>query len=171
MAKEHWRTWTLFIQNWKYFWAKKYDVCIKCWTCNFKHAWKWLCTSCYDRIRSNKPERSKELKDYKRKRYLENRNPVENDWRKNNWWKILSDEERRLWKIKASTKRQKKHREIIDIKARTKRRLKSWKPCMSIRINWELIYLPFERIDTRWITSKNEKEMLMMKEYYENITK
>ena len=46
--------------------------------------------------------------------------------------------------------------------------VKAWKSCMSMRINWILRYLPFESIDSRWISSENERDMMLLKNYYEN---
>lgn len=55
--KTFWHTGTLFIQWGKYKWACKYDHCIECLWVSFKHKWKWLCTSCWDKKRANDPNR------------------------------------------------------------------------------------------------------------------
>lgn len=55
--KAHWHTGTLFIQGGKYKWSYKHDHCTECGTCKFKHKWNWLCTSCFEKKRANKPKR------------------------------------------------------------------------------------------------------------------
>lgn len=60
--KTHWHTGTLFIQAWKYKWSYNFDHCIKCWTCNFKHKGKGICTSCHDKERAKWRTRKQTLK-------------------------------------------------------------------------------------------------------------
>ena len=59
--KAFWHTKTLFIQAGKYKWSYKHDHCIECWQTKFKHKWRWLCTSCWDKKRDKNPKR-KEVK-------------------------------------------------------------------------------------------------------------
>ena len=55
--KAFWHTQTLFIQADKYKWSYKFYHWQECKTCNFKHKWRWLCTSCWDKERANDPKR------------------------------------------------------------------------------------------------------------------
>lgn len=55
----------LFCKWWKKIWSFKFEKCINCWSKNFKHKSKWLCSSCFDKKRFSE-------KNYKEKRKIQN---------------------------------------------------------------------------------------------------
>lgn len=181
--KKYGHTGTLFIQhqNWKYKWSYKYDHCRHCWTCNFKHKWRWLCTSCWDKERAKKKSRILVRRKASKNRYSKHfkKNPIIKEIR----WKIikiLNQERRKEMNRKRCLKWRSKNKEVINIKQRVKTRQKKWLYCMEYRINWKTIFLPFEDL---WkpinnLYSKNHKQyeewkqnmkdFEILKKYYKN---
>ena len=177
--RNKWHTKTLFIQWWKYKWSYRYDHCVKCWTCNFKHKGRWLCLSCWDK------ERNKTPKGYILKKIIQIRYWVRNrisHWlntqeRKACWNKCyeLTQEERKRRKPIYQKNYWKKNREIINLKNKIYRRRKKWLPCLIMMINWKERYFPFEGLWEKpkvywsfkrniWKEKQNEFEIL--RKYY-----
>lgn len=90
--KKYWHTKTLFIEWWKYKWARKYDYCIYCKNVEKPHKWRWLCTKCWDKERDNNPNRRKVKKKSSEK------------WHKNNYQYIPIEEQKKKWTKKQRTK-------------------------------------------------------------------
>lgn len=133
--KKYWHTWTLFIKWWKFKWAYKYDHCIKCRKADFKHKWKWLCTSCYDRERKNNSKQRKiNLKIQNTKHYYKSRillflekKEYKKTWPKTNIFNLL--EYRKNY--------YQKNKEVLKLIAKWNRMNKSWKNPLKIIINWK----------------------------------
>lgn len=118
MSKIYGHTKTLFIEGGKFKWARHYEHCIECWTCNSKYKGNWLCTKCYDKKRYKNPkrkqinykaamkwhrknykpviERKKRIstfnkKEYQKKWYEENKQLISyiNKWKKINWLEVI----------------------------------------------------------------------------------
>jgi len=134
-----WHTKTLFIQWWKYKWSYKFNHCIKCLTCENKHKWKWLCTKCFDKNRDKNFNRKK----VKLKAWLKY-------YQKHKW----TDKEKIRLRNVAKVYYQ-KHKEALKIIQRVRNRLKAWKKCLKIVINWKDRYLPFENIEKPNCTTSN----------------
>ena len=161
--KAYWHTKTLFLQNWKYYkWAYKYNHCIECWNCNHKHKWKWLCTSCRDKARHNKPKRIITLKKAN-KTYLE---------------KAKTDTNIKT-RLRLNVKKyQTKNAEVLRIIRLARYKKNRWYPVMMMIINWKTIYLPFQTLEKpnlyqdnrnkveyeKW--QKNIKDFQLLKEFY-----
>ena len=168
MAKEYWHTKTLFLQNWKYYkWSYKFDNCQNCWTCDFKHKWRWLCTSCFDKERKvNSKKRLFNLakqnwKHYYRKRVELFLTKTEHKKKKVNFTKEMQVEYKKEW--------YKKNSERISIIRRWEKRKKKWLPCLEYITSKKTIYLPFEGLEKPWAIFNWEhftKEYLEWKENY-----
>lgn len=164
MSKEYWHTKTLFIQAWKYKWSYKFNYCIKCWTCNHKHKWNWLCTSCWDKER-DKTNKRKEIKQKAWKK-----------WHKTNYIPVI-ERKKRVKTFDAKTYKKEwriKNKEALLLKAKAYRMVKKGINCMQININWKYKYLPFETLEEpKTTTSKNYdnfkqnlKDFNILKKYY-----
>lgn len=99
--KQYWHTWTLFIRAWKYKWSYKYDHCIQCKTCDHKHKWRWLCTSCWDKERNKNPKR-KETHRVASMKWKNKNNPKKprEEWKKrwNNKQRTMTKQEyQKVW--------------------------------------------------------------------------
>jgi len=170
--KNKWHTWTLFYENGKYRWSYKYDTCIKCWTVESKHKWKWLCARCYDKKRKENPKRVFNL--------------AKQNWRYYYKTRILMFLEKTEHKKKQAIRTPEyykqykkdwfqKNKRMMYLKARTKRLLKKWLNLMTYNINWKVINLPFESLERPskaipWEYDKrkqNMKDFLIIKNYYE----
>ncbi len=146
MAKNFWHTKTLFIDsNWKYKWSYKNDFCINCKTCKFKHKWRWLCTSCFEKERKTKSNKRKfNLKKQNTKFYVKSR-----------VLHYLNKKEDLRFRKRRSNFNEKEYKkkyyidnlERLKLQSKTHRRLKKWLPCLKIIVNWKDKFLPFESLD------------------------
>ena len=127
--KIHWHTKTLFLQWNKYKWSIKYDHCIKCKTCDYKHKGRWLCTRCIDKERYAKPKRKEVL----RKSALK--------------WSRQHTEEEKIRKNLIQKKYYLKNKEVLQLILKARRRVQRWLPCLQIIIKWKTRYLPFESLE------------------------
>ena len=75
--KAYWHTKTLFIEWWKYKWAKEHNNCVLCGRCDFPHKGKWLCTKCYDKERLKNPARKKQIAKNNRNWLVNNREEIQ----------------------------------------------------------------------------------------------
>lgn len=146
--KKHGHTWTLFLQNWKYYkWSYKFDNCTVCRTCKFKHKWNWLCIGCYDKQRKvYNPKRIINLKKQQLVNYFRGRiNLFLNKTEKSKRWrkKFLTEEA----KIQYKKEWYNKNLEKILIDREVKKRLRDNKPCLKMIINWKDIFMPFESLE------------------------
>lgn len=174
--KKYWHTKTLFIQtwNWKYKWSYKHEHCIKCWTCNFKHKWRWLCTRCWDKERDKKTSRK-----------LIKKKASENYYDKHlrrNFKKDIQYFKFRIYNLISRKKEKKKewiekNKEAILLKGKVYRRLQKWLTCMQVIINWKTRYLPFETLEKpnkfcndlqKNIWKQNMRDFEILKKYYKN---
>jgi hypothetical protein len=160
--KKYWHTKTLFLQNWKYYkWSYKYNHCIVCGTCNHKHKWKWLCTSCFDKQRYNDPKRIITRKKISNNYYLKSKTD------------IIKKE-----KIYNNIKKyQEKNKEILRLLRLVRYKKNRWYKIMEYNINWKIKYLPFETLEkpkthndknyNKW--QQDIKDFELLKKYYDNL--
>jgi len=151
--KKYWHTGTLFLQNWKYYkWSYKFDFCIECKTCNFKHKGRWLCTSCRDKERDKNETRKKQKYNISKKWHKKNYEPVkERKKRKSNFNPV-----------EYRKKYYNENKEVIKYLAKVYRMKKKWLQCIKIIINWKQRFLPFtellEKPTTTWLNFKIYEE-------------
>lgn len=164
-----WHSKTLFMMWNKYYWAKKHEHCVVCWTVKYKHRCRWMCTSCYAKEKRKTPNAQKSNKISRNKINYRNR--------------VLKYLEQKEKKVRPRTRNQyeynKKRRNEFKIEYRliekARRRRKKWLPCLSMIINWKTKYFPFEWIDKPKCTTsdgreeyyKRLKEFQILKDYYE----
>lgn len=175
MSKEYWHTGTLFYENWKYRWSYKYTHCIRCWTCDHKHKWRWLCTSCADKERSKKTNRKKVRKIAKTKYFIKKRifHWLETPEKKKTWPdKFLTEKDKILYKKSYYQK----NKEIIKLISKAYRMEKRGENPMKIIIKWKTRLLPFVWLmekpsyteEEKYEEWKKEQEIfLKLKKYYE----
>ena len=144
MSKKYWHTKTLFKKWNKFYWSYKYDFCIKCKTCNFKHKGNWLCDSCFDKERKIKnPKRVINLKKqnlvhYYKKRILLFLTKTAHKKKVKNKTPEQIKEYQKQWHKDNSYR--------ISLQKKVARRLKKNLPCLQIIINWKTRHLPFADI-------------------------
>lgn len=163
MSKEFWHTWTLFIQAWKFKWSYNYEHCIKCWTVTFKHKWRWLCTSCWEKER----DKTKRRQEVKRKAWSKwhKEHYIYSDWSKKKWPKpFLTKDDKKTYKKEYM----RKHRERYKIIKEWKERKEKWLSYLEYNINWKIIYLPFWDLVKPNCTTNN---MYLYDEWKEKIRK
>ena len=126
--KAFWHTKTLFIQAWKYKWSYKHDHCIKCLWVSFKHKGNWLCTSCWDKERTDNPLRKASR--YKASMKFHNANYV----------RIPRDQWKKMWPKptgfdEVAYKKQwyQKNKLYLATLKKWKLWLEKWIPCISYR--------------------------------------
>ena len=84
--------------------------------------------------------------------------------------------------LKASKKHSNKYyyenRKVLLLLNKTKNRMKSWKPCLQLMVNWQMRYLPFETLQRPKTTSpefkiwqQNIKDFQILQEYFKKIIK
>lgn len=163
--KQYWHTKTLFIKAGKYKWSYKYNHCIKCWTCDHKHKWRWLCTSCWDKQRYNTPKR-KEVRAKASQRFCEKNRIPRDQWKKM-WpkpkWLYNEEEYKKQW--------YNDNRPALLLMWKAKRLIQSGKPVMQMMIKWKTRYLPFETLEkpkamtdpryNQWKKNNEEFQILM----------
>lgn len=173
--KNKWHTGTLFFEHWKYRWSYKFDTCQKCKTVEFPHKWRWLCTSCWDKERGNNKNRKYTKKKAGVKFHI-----------KSKLLKILETP------VKSRKKREKtfdvkiykreyyeRKKPALKLLAKIDRRLKNWKACLKIMINWKERFFPFDWIERpSCMTSpdfpkyeEQRREFEILREYYNNLWK
>lgn len=160
MAKIYGITKTFFIEWGIYKWARKYEKCIVCGTCNFKFKWKWYCVSCWDKKRWRTQKR-KESKKKSQKKYALNNEKLlkyKKNWEKEDY---------------------KQNREAKCLLAKIYRMRKKWIKLLQININWKIRYLPYESMiekPNNWqpdywnnydIRKQQQKDFMILKKYYE----
>lgn len=165
MSKQFWHTKTLFIQNWKYKWSYKYNYCIECWTCNFKHKWNWLCTSCREKKRDKTKARQETKKKAMLKYYKLNYKPVE--IRKKKESNFDTKKYQKQWQIE--------NKEVLKLFARIYKMQKKWLNCIQIIVNGKIRYLPFTEMLEKPVTTnfdnyekrkKQQIEFEVLRKYY-----
>lgn len=174
MPKMYWHTKTLFLQNWKYYkWSYSFDHCIICGTCNFKHKWRWLCTSCWDKERKNKRNRKISRKIASAKYSFRRRvNHWLNKITKPKYWpvRILSEEDKKEYKKSWYEK----NKEVMKLISKAYRMEKQWLNPLKIMVNWKTRLLPFTTLEKPKMTTdpkyeewkKNQNDFLKIKSYY-----
>lgn len=176
MAKKFWHTWTLFLQNGKYYkWSYKYNHCIECGKCDFKHKWKWLCTSCFDKKRKENPKRKFNLKKQNLKHYFKSRVLLflEKTERKKKQKTFNLEKYKKQW----YKQWYKENQEALLLKAKAYRMKRKWIKCLEMIINWKTKYLPFteiiEKPATTWLNFKKydewkeqQRQFDLLKKYY-----
>lgn len=156
--KAYWHTKTLFIQGWKYKWACKYEHCIECWQTKFKHKWRWLCTSCWEKER-DKTERRKEVK-YKawHKWHIENKPKKPREEWKKMWPKPTGfdrSEYGKQW--------YQKNREVILLLNKWKVRKRKWLPVIEI-LGKYIPYINLEKPPTlKWYDEWKQNQQIFDK--------
>jgi len=185
MNKIYWHTGTLFKQWNKLMWARKYEHCIECWTCNYQHKAKWLCCHCRE-VERMKDKKRQIMRKIVKIRYwvrLRIKRKLATPKRKLSYMelKYWKADPERTKKIKRESKKNyyKNNKELCCLLWKVFRMRKSWKKCMEIIINNKTRYLPFASLDKpKTGTSKeNEKykkklrEFLILKKYYEKCWK
>ncbi len=147
--KKYWHTKTLFIQpwTWKYKWSYKFEHCVECLTCNFKHKGRWLCTSCWDKERKAKKKRSIKLKIASRRFSFRKRIKfwLENQPKKK-WPRPFLESEKKTRKEIAQDY-YKKNKEVLNIKGAVWRRRQKGLFCMQANFGWKIVFLPFESLE------------------------
>jgi len=165
--KSYWHTWTLFIQAWKYKWSFKFDNCVKCWTCNSKHKWRWLCIKCWDKEREKSPKR----KEIKRKARIK--------YHKKTYTPVIERKKRvKTFDVKKYQKEWRlKNQEALKLKEKAYRMVKKGVQCLKMIINWQEKHFPFEWLIEKPTTTWNkfteyekrkqqQKEFDILKKYY-----
>ena len=180
MSKKYWHTWTLFLQNWKYYkWSYKFDYCIECKNCDSKHKWNWLCTSCWDKNRQNNARR-KITRKIAWIRFSYRRRVLHRLITKQRIYKKLDPDILKENRNKTIQKWIDKNREVINLQNKVYRRKRKWLPCLKIIINWKDRFLPFESLEKpatvfqnpkydKW--KKEQKEYDILINYYKNAWK
>lgn len=158
--KQYGHTQTLFIQWGKYKWSYKYDHCVQCGTCKFKHKGRWLCTSCHDKERG-KTEKRKEVQ-YK----------ATMKWHNKNYVRIPPEQHKKKWPKPTGFDRKayqkewyQKRKEFLDILREWKRLEKEWK----ILPKYKNHPLPFD-IWPMW-TQESYEDFKKRKEKFDKIKK
>lgn len=165
--KKYWHTKTLFIEGWKYKWARKHDCCTSCLSAKKPHKWNWLCIACHDKQRAKK--RKWALKRQNWKHYYKNRLlhilTTVSDPRKKRWKKPTGFNQ-----IEYKKEWYRKNRKVMLLKWEVERRRKKWLPCLEMRVKWKTRYFPFEGIEKPSHTSLNTRtyrEYEKLKEKYD----
>lgn len=144
----------LFLKWWKFIWSFKFEKCINCWTRKFKHKSKGLCTSCFDKKRS-------EEKEYKKKRKIKD---AKYEFKNKILWNLNKE------------KNMNKNKKIIFYKKEVEKMKEKWKIPLKMYIWEKLIELPFENLDRprlKWTQYSWKKERFKEKndKYEEEIKK
>ncbi len=137
--KAYWHTKTLFIQAGKYKWSYKHDHCIECKCVKFKHKWRWLCTSCWEKERDKDPKRKEQKYKAGHKWHtINNPSKPREEWKPMWTKKRLTPEQRkeyqREWARKWSI--------AINAIRKGATRHKKWLPC----VQYMDVFLPFETL-------------------------
>lgn len=140
--KAFWHTKTLFIEWWKYKWSRKYDHCVECWQCKFKHKWRWYCTSCWDKEQYRDDRREQKRQAWKK-------------WHEANYTRIPREQWKKMWhpvirtpeSIKAYNKEwYQKNKYVLSIMKRWKLKYEKGQEVMQYR--WYFIDIRLEEWDT-----------------------
>lgn len=161
--KNKWHTKTLFLQNWKYYkWSYKYDNCIQCKTCKFKHKGNWLCSSCYDKKRKIKDDKRKfQLKKQNWKHYYKRRVLLFLEKKEDlRFWKRESNFDQKVYKAKWYQENYERIRLINKLRIRQRK----WLNCLKMIIKWKDVYFPFE-----WIEKPSKVDSIEYEKYKENL--
>lgn len=138
--KAYWHTKTLFLRACKYSWSYKHEHCTECGTCDFKHKWNGLCTSCYDKKRAKKLDR----KLWNRERQLKY---------------MRTSEVFREYQRKRKREEYSKYGEAISVLRKWDRWKKSGKKVIEINIKWRYYALPLSQIHKpEWHTEDEKME-------------
>ncbi|NDK08255.1 hypothetical protein EOM39_03315 [Candidatus Gracilibacteria bacterium] len=144
--KKYGTTGTLFKQGKKYKWSYKYEHCVECGTCKFKHKGNGLCTSCWDKKRAiHNKNRQRTLRINKIRWYAKRmvrHYLIKTHRLKGGPKKILTEEQKKQYK-KDWEKKNRYPKKLIKI---VKERQKNGLYCMQIVINGTLRYLPFDNL-------------------------
>ena len=167
---------TLFVQWWKIKWSYKFQCCIKCNSCDFKHKWRGLCTRCWDKKRDKTRKRIEQKKITKAKWHKDNykKSISIKDilFYRTNIFSILNTKEKLLAdKRRVSSRYYHKNKDVLNLINTVRRRIKRWKPCLKIIINWKDRYLPFESLDKpKTFTNKRYDEYILQKKQFKILT-
>lgn len=134
---------TLFVQGGKYKWSYKHDHCIECWLVKFKHKWRWLCTSCWDKKRAKNPRRREVLYKSGMKWHHANKPKIpREEWRKTWIQAFRTSESKKEYKRQWHINNYAIWKDAILCINRGKARNKKWLPC----VQYKNVYLPFETL-------------------------